>query len=96
MMKLIPTNHLIVRDWKENVVYLVHFPRTHAIPSTCPFALKLETWIRMNGLVYQVNLRFEFKRFSIALSMNNELLYKQSDFQINVFKKLPFQCFNVP
>ena len=60
MMKLIsPTNHLIVRDWKENIISLVQFPRTHTIPSTSPFALKLETWIRMNGLDYHV--RFEFK-----------------------------------
>lgn len=48
------THGLLVRDWKEDVVQLVQFPRTHTIVSPSPFALKLETWIRMNNIKYHV------------------------------------------
>jgi hypothetical protein len=48
-------NGLVVRDWKPDVVYMVQFPRTHIVPSPSPFSLKLETWLRMNGLKYRVN-----------------------------------------
>uniref|UniRef100_A0A914ICK2 Superoxide dismutase n=1 Tax=Globodera rostochiensis TaxID=31243 RepID=A0A914ICK2_GLORO len=54
---------LIVRDWKPDVVYLVQFPRTHIVPSPSPFALKLETWLRINGLKYR-NVDNEFKKTS--------------------------------
>uniref|UniRef100_A0A914HWE6 Uncharacterized protein n=1 Tax=Globodera rostochiensis TaxID=31243 RepID=A0A914HWE6_GLORO len=50
---------LIVRDWKPDVVYLVQFPRTHIVPIPSPFALKLETWLRING-----NVDNEFKKTS--------------------------------
>ncbi|CAK5047816.1 unnamed protein product [Meloidogyne enterolobii] len=52
-MSFKPTKGLLVNDWKRDVIYLVQFPRTHLIPSPSPFALKLETWIRMNGLTYR-------------------------------------------
>ena len=55
-MPMKPVHGLLVRDWKEEVVNLVQFPRTHTIVSPSPFALKLETWIRMNGIKYHVNL----------------------------------------
>uniref|UniRef100_A0A915M3T6 Thioredoxin-like fold domain-containing protein n=1 Tax=Meloidogyne javanica TaxID=6303 RepID=A0A915M3T6_MELJA len=52
-MSFKPTKGLLIKDWKRDVIYLVQFPRTHVIPSPSPFALKLETWIRMNGLTYR-------------------------------------------
>ena len=56
-----PTHHLLIRDWKQDVVNLVQFPRTHTIVSPSPFALKLETWLRMNQInyhVWQINYHF--------------------------------------
>ncbi|KAL3098661.1 hypothetical protein niasHS_000448 [Heterodera schachtii] len=54
---------LIVRDWKPDIVYLVQFPRTHNVLSPSPFALKLETWLRINGLKYR-NVNNEFTKAS--------------------------------
>jgi len=53
------THNLLVPNWKEGVVYLVIFPRTHSIPSSSPSSLKLETWLRMNNIKYQAN-KFNF------------------------------------
>jgi hypothetical protein len=49
-----PVHGLMVRDWKEDVVQLVQFPRTHTVISSSPYAIKLETWLRINGLKYHV------------------------------------------
>jgi len=51
-MGLTPQTTLLVRDWKENHIYLVQFPRCGSIVSTSPFAIKLETWLRFTGLPY--------------------------------------------
>ncbi|CAK5014476.1 unnamed protein product [Meloidogyne enterolobii] len=62
-MSFKPTKGLLVKDWKQDVIYLVQVPRTHLIPSPSPFALKLETWIRMNGLTYR-NINNEMSKGS--------------------------------
>jgi hypothetical protein len=36
------------------MVYLFQFPRPFAIPNLSPFALKLETWLRMSDINYRV------------------------------------------
>lgn len=51
---------LLVRDWKEDIVNLVQYPRCHTIVNPSPFSLKLETWLRMNGIKYYVILTFHF------------------------------------
>ena len=48
-----PADGLMVRDWSEDVVQLVQFPRTHTIVSLSPYSLKLETWLRMAGIKYR-------------------------------------------
>uniref|UniRef100_A0A914MJX0 Failed axon connections-like protein n=2 Tax=Meloidogyne TaxID=189290 RepID=A0A914MJX0_MELIC len=58
------THNLLVPNWKEGVVYLVIFPRTHSIPSSSPSSLKLETWLRMNNIKYQ-NVSNQFKHASV-------------------------------
>ncbi|KAF7633666.1 hypothetical protein Mgra_00006973 [Meloidogyne graminicola] len=58
------THNLLVPNWKEDIIYLVIFPRTHSIPSSSPSSLKLETWLRMNNLKYQ-NVSNEFKHASV-------------------------------
>jgi len=51
---------LIVRDWKQDVINLIQYPRAGIIPSPSPFALKLETWLRIVKLNY-TNVSNEFK-----------------------------------
>jgi hypothetical protein len=53
-MPLKPTTQLLVRDWKQDVVYLVQFPRFHSTVTASGFALKLETWLRFTKIDYHV------------------------------------------
>jgi glutathione S-transferase len=47
------TENLLVRDWKQDVINLVIFPRARCIVNMSPFAVKLETWLRFNKLPYR-------------------------------------------
>jgi glutathione S-transferase len=58
-----PTRGLLVKNWTEDIVNLVQFPRTHTIISPSPFALKLETWLRINEIKYK-NINNEFNKAS--------------------------------
>lgn len=61
-----PTVHKV--DFEKNVVYLYQFSRTKNIPSPSPFCLKVETWLRMAGIKYEVwNPKVSF--FSFLHSM---------------------------
>ncbi|KAI6187488.1 hypothetical protein M3Y98_00249200 [Aphelenchoides besseyi] len=51
-MGLTPQKTLLKKDWKEDHIYLVQFPRCGSIVSTSPFAIKLETWLRFTKLPY--------------------------------------------
>uniref|UniRef100_A0AC34QN47 Failed axon connections protein n=1 Tax=Panagrolaimus sp. JU765 TaxID=591449 RepID=A0AC34QN47_9BILA len=62
-MNLSTTKDLIVRDWKENVINLVQFPRAACIPSPSPFSLKLETFLKIANLPYK-NVDNNFKHGS--------------------------------
>lgn len=44
----------IKTDFKPGVVYVYQFPRSRVIPSISPFALKLETWLRLADINYEV------------------------------------------
>lgn len=55
-MEITPTKKLLVRDWKENVVNIVQYPRAACIPNMSPYSLKVETFVRWNKLPYQVCL----------------------------------------
>ncbi|KAF1766715.1 hypothetical protein GCK72_006673 [Caenorhabditis remanei] len=54
---------LVKKDWEQDKVYLIQFPRTGCIPSPSPYSLKLETWLRMAGIEYE-NVSNEFKHMS--------------------------------
>ncbi|KAG5314681.1 FAXC protein, partial [Pseudoatta argentina] len=40
-------------DYEKDVVYLYQFPRTPRLPSLSPYGLKVETWLRLNGIKYE-------------------------------------------
>nr|CDJ87805.1 Outer mitochondrial membrane transport complex protein domain containing protein [Haemonchus contortus] len=58
-----PGARLLKRDWEKDHVYLVQFPRAGCIPSPSPFALKVETWLRMADIPY-TNISNEFTKMS--------------------------------
>ncbi|KAH7726458.1 failed axon connections protein [Aphelenchoides avenae] len=59
-----PKDHLLVKDWEKDLVYLVQIPRAGSVPSLSPFCLKLETWLRMADVRYQ-NVDNGFKHKSV-------------------------------
>ncbi|KAF2361451.1 hypothetical protein FHG87_007801 [Trinorchestia longiramus] len=48
-----PTVHKV--DYQPDVVYLYQFMRTPVLPSLSPYCLKVETWLRLAGLKYEVS-----------------------------------------
>jgi len=40
-------------DWVKDTVYLCQFPLVPNVRTISPFALKLETWLRMTGIPYE-------------------------------------------
>lgn len=43
-------------NFEKDVVYLYQFSRTPTIASVSPFCLKVETWLRLAGLKYEVSI----------------------------------------
>ncbi len=54
------------KDFEKDVVYLYQFGRTPALPSLSPYCLKVETWLKLQGIKYEVrrtrNSNFELIR----------------------------------
>lgn len=42
-------------DFEKDTVYLYQFSRTPLLPSLSPYCLKVETWLRLAGLKYEVS-----------------------------------------
>lgn len=43
-------------DFEKDVVYLYQFCRTPVLPSLSPYCLKVESYLRLNGVKYEVRL----------------------------------------
>ncbi|XP_063393409.1 failed axon connections [Cydia fagiglandana] len=46
-----PTVHKV--NFEKDIVYLYQFSRTPVLPSTSPYCLKVETWLRLAGVKYE-------------------------------------------
>lgn len=44
------------QNFEKDVVYLYQFARTTSLPSLSPYVLKVETWLRLTGMKYEVSL----------------------------------------
>lgn len=47
-------------NFEKDVVYLYQFSRTPLLPSLSPYCLKVETWLRLAGLKYEVSYLLNF------------------------------------
>lgn len=54
-------------DFEKDIIYLYQFSRTPFLPSLSPYCLKVETWLRLAGLKYEVSFLFSnlFKKKNI-------------------------------
>lgn len=56
-------------NFEQDIVYLYQFSRTPLLPSLSPYCLKVETWLRLAGLKYEVSFFFfQFFLFFISLT----------------------------
>lgn len=46
-------------NYEKDVVYLYQFSRTPLLPSLSPYCLKVETWLRLAGLKYEVSSKLK-------------------------------------
>lgn len=42
-------------NYEKDIVYLYQFFRIPLLPSISPYCLKVETWLRLNGIKYEVS-----------------------------------------
>lgn len=52
-----PTVHKA--NFEKDIVYLYQLSRTPLLPSTSPYCLKVETWLRIAGIKYEVSAFYE-------------------------------------
>nr|XP_029724307.1 failed axon connections-like [Aedes albopictus] len=57
-------------NFEKDVVYLYQFTRTPLLPSMSPYCLKVETWLRLAGLKYEVCTTLMRNRCQLSTTMN--------------------------
>lgn len=74
VLKMDKTVTLRKPDYKENMIYLVQFPVSPSIRSISPFALKLETYMRMKNIPYEpvYSQKFSVKGQTPYIELNGE------------------------
>lgn len=53
-----PKPNVHKQDFEKDVIYLYQFSRTPLLPSLSPYCLKVETFLRLAGLKYEVSRFF--------------------------------------
>lgn len=69
-----PTVHKA--NFEKDVVYLYQLSRTPLLPSTSPYCLKIETWLRLAGVKYEVSPLIEHSfsgNYYTALPLNRTM-----------------------
>lgn len=61
-------------DYQQDMVYIVQFPVSPKIRTISPFALKLETWLRLKKIKYEpiYSLKFSQKGQIPYIELNGE------------------------
>lgn len=59
------------QNFEKDVIYLYQFSRTPVIPSMSPYCLKVETWLRLAGLKYEVSINFLYTFYSFCVFICN-------------------------
>lgn len=69
-----PPTTLLKKDWEKDVVYLCQFPLCPSVRTISPFALKLETWLRLTGIKYENihTMKFSSKGQIPYIELNGE------------------------
>jgi len=69
-----PPTKLQKKDWEKDVVYLCQFPLCPSDRTISPFALKLETWLRLSGIKYENihTMKFSSKGQIPYIELNGE------------------------
>jgi len=69
-----PPTVLLKKNWEKDVVYLCQFPLCPSVRSISPFALKLETWLRLTGIKYENihTMKFSSKGQIPYIELNGE------------------------
>lgn len=86
-------------NFEKDVIYLYQFSRTPLLPSLSPYCLKVETWLRLAGLKYEVSTQnyfssnfIIFSKFSINHSFCKIDYLKLIIYYINLRTSIFFQC----
>lgn len=75
-------------NFEKDVVYLYQFSRTPLLPSTSPYCLKVETWLRLAGIKYEVSVKYNcfYHFYNITHCLRFPILCSRS------VKLLPTYC----
>lgn len=72
-------------NYEKDIVYLYQFSRTPLLPSLSPYCLKVETWLRLAGIKYEVS---EFK-LNVFLILIRNFEFNRSSFYNSIHSFFP-------